>query len=92
MDLFQNVSAPRSPNFKPPDEIQLNAGGILKEFPLIEAGNISAVDDRHRQRLRTLVGIDEMLADILALLDDKGALHNTYGKNTLATTSGEHAF
>ncbi|KAF4975790.1 hypothetical protein FZEAL_7471 [Fusarium zealandicum] len=78
MNLFTNVTAPRSPNYNPSDEIQKTAGGYIGTLPLLEGRNISFTDHHQRSRLQSLIGIDEMLEDILSLLEKKGVLENTY--------------
>lgn len=79
MDLFPNITAPRLPNFNPEDEVQSNAGGWIKNIPFMNEGNVTWADSEYRRRVQALQGIDEMLADLLAKLEENNVLDNTYG-------------
>lgn len=80
MDLFPNAIAPRTPNFNPPDETHSNKVAWIGDLVRMDEGNETVSDLEFRRRAQALVGIDEMLADILKLLEDKEAFDNTYGE------------
>jgi hypothetical protein len=71
-----NVSAPRTPNF--------NANGVGKNPRLIEGAPKLDADalpfiDRHmRDRWGALMSIDDVVAELVATLEDAGVLDNTY--------------
>lgn len=74
------MSAPRTPNFNPPDEFQALKPSYLKDAPLLNASAIEFLDQSYRARLESLLGVDEIVEDILVLLEEKGVLNNTYSK------------
>lgn len=80
MDLFPNITAPRLPNYNPPDEVHANSGGWIKGLAPMDENNVTWTDLEYRRRAQALVGVDEMLSDILKKLEDGGVLDNTYGK------------
>lgn len=43
-------------------------------------GNVSFSDLEFRRRTQALIGIDEMVADIMSMLEDKNMLDETFGK------------
>ncbi|KAJ3543027.1 hypothetical protein NM208_g3795 [Fusarium decemcellulare] len=76
--LFPDVKAPRTPSFNPTDEIQKNKVSWVRQLMRMNAGNETWSDLEFRRRAQALVGIDEVLSDILKLLEEKGELNNTY--------------
>lgn len=77
---FNNVTAPRTPNFNPSDDFQKQKPGYLKDSAFLNQSQVDYVDYAHRARLQSLLGIDEMVDDITQLLEEHEALDNTYGK------------
>lgn len=77
---FNNATAPRRPNFNPPDEYQSKKPSFLKTVPLLTDEEVNFVDWSHRSRLQALMGVDEIVEDVLKLLEDKDILDNTYSK------------
>ncbi|KEF60263.1 uncharacterized protein A1O9_05113 [Exophiala aquamarina CBS 119918] len=75
---YANMSAPRTPNFNPPDEFQSLKPSYLKDAPLLNSTEIEYLDQNYRARLESLLGVDEMVEDIIAKLEEKGVLDNTY--------------
>lgn len=80
LEDFPNVKAPKGPNFNAADKYQVNAGGWVKTLPLINDTAIDFIDFVYRTRLQALAGIDEIIADVVALLEKKGIIDNTYSK------------
>ena len=80
MDLFPNAKAPRTPSFNPDDDVQSNKVGWIKDLIRMDKGNESFSDMEFRNRAQALVGIDEMLEDVLKLLEQKDELDNTYSR------------
>lgn len=74
------MSAPRTPNFNPPDEFQSLKPSYLRDAPLLNSTEIEYLDQNYRARLESLLGVDEMVEDIIAKLEEKGVLDNTYSK------------
>lgn len=77
---FNDAQAPRRPNFNPPDKYQSNKPSFLKSAPLLTDEEVNFVDWSHRSRLQGLMGVDEIVTDVLKLLEDKNILDNTYGR------------
>jgi hypothetical protein len=78
LEDFPGAKAPRTPNFNPSDEYQVNAGGWVKDLLPMNNSAINFVDFVYRSRLQALAGIDEIITDVVALLERKGAIDNTY--------------
>ncbi|KAI0193498.1 arylsulfatase [Astrocystis sublimbata] len=77
-DDFPEVQAPRNPNWNPSDEIQKQKGSWLASLPLMNESVKSFADHSYRQRIRALQGVDEIMEDVIALLEKKGVMDNTY--------------
>ncbi|OTA97132.1 hypothetical protein M434DRAFT_19302 [Hypoxylon sp. CO27-5] len=75
---FTNVTAPRSRNWNPPDEIQQQKGSWLSTLPRMNESVEDYADHSFRQRIRGLQGVDEIMEDVINFLDAKGVLNNTY--------------
>ncbi|RSL94366.1 hypothetical protein CDV31_014354 [Fusarium ambrosium] len=75
---FKDVTAPRGRNWNPADEYQKNKGSWLSTLPLMNDTVQAYADHSFRQRIRALQGVDEMMEDVIALLEDKGVMDNTY--------------
>lgn len=72
--LFQNVTAPRTPNFNPAVNDKPSWVGTL---PLMNATTIEVVDETARARVQALQSVDEMVSHLIQVLEDKGELDNT---------------
>lgn len=80
LEDFPDIEAPKGPNFNPADKYQVNAGGWVRTLPLINDTAIDFIDFVYRTRLQALAGVDEIIADVVALLEKKGIIDNTYSK------------
>ncbi|KAI0491164.1 arylsulfatase [Xylaria cf. heliscus] len=78
LEDFPNATAPRTPNFNPSDEYQANAGGWVKDLLPMNSSAIDFADFVYRSRLQALAGVDEIIADVVHVLENKGAINNTY--------------
>ncbi len=74
--MFAEVTAPRPPSFNEAD-ISDKYSGFSDEPPLSES-EIAAIDEVYRNRLRTLMAVDEMVDRIFQKLDTEGLTDNTY--------------
>lgn len=72
--LFQNVTAPRTPNFNPAVN---DKPSWIGQLPLMNSTTIARVDEVARARAQTLQSVDEMVAHLLDVLEEKGQLDNT---------------
>lgn len=75
---FPNTTAPRAPNFNPPDSIQALRSNWVGGLPAMNDTQVAYADEQFRARIRSLQGLDEILEDVIALLDARGKLDNTY--------------
>ena len=74
-DLFKDEIVPRTPNFNPD-----HACGVswISHLPKQSRANVDYNDEWHRNRLRTLQAVDEMIDSLVIRLDGAGVLENTY--------------
>jgi N-acetylglucosamine-6-sulfatase len=73
--LFKDYIIPRGANFNP--EKQSGAGWI-KRLPRLNDTVIEYNDEFQRARLRALQSVDEMIEQLVATLEKKGLLEDTY--------------
>ncbi|ROW11775.1 hypothetical protein VPNG_04939 [Cytospora leucostoma] len=77
-DLFPNATAPHPPNFNPTDEYQEGKSGWVKWLSPMNDSAIDFADFVYRSRLQALYGVDEIVEDVVAMLEAKGVIDNTY--------------
>ncbi|KAL2838572.1 alkaline phosphatase-like protein [Aspergillus pseudodeflectus] len=75
---FENVNAPRRPDFNPEQEFQEQKGYFLKGLRLMNQTEIDWADMTHRRRLQCLQGVDDIIEDTISYLEAKGQMENTY--------------
>ena len=68
-------SAPRTPDFNEADVS--DKPGTIKNLPLLSAAQIAAVDDRYRAKAEALLGVDDLVANVVNTLRAQGELKNT---------------
>lgn len=73
---FPDEQAPRTPNFN--EEDMSDKPVQMQNFPLLTESEIQSIDNLYRKRLRSLQSVDEMIAQLTQVLEDHGALENTY--------------
>ncbi|EJT81451.1 hypothetical protein GGTG_01430 [Gaeumannomyces tritici R3-111a-1] len=76
--LFLNATVPRTPSFNPPDAVQRNKVSWLRDLEPMPDADVAWADAEYRRRAQALMGIDEMVADVVAKLEEKGVIDNTY--------------
>lgn len=74
--LFEDVIAPRTPNFNEPD--MSDKPSWFRSLPAFDDDTISRLDGAQRQRLRTMLAVDDMIGNIVTALETSQALSNTY--------------
>ncbi|ETO18540.1 hypothetical protein RFI_18725, partial [Reticulomyxa filosa] len=74
-DQFSTADAPRTPNFNvySPDKHQM-----IAQNPAIEQNGFDFIDQLWRDRLCSLLPVDDMIGDIVNFLEEQGDLDNTY--------------
>jgi len=75
--MFYDVNCPHPPNFNPKDEIQDKKPYPLDKSPFL-TWKVDILDDVHRQRLRTLVAVDELVEKLVSVLEELDIINNTY--------------
>lgn len=75
-DKFSNVKAPRPPSFN--ERNVSDKPGWLKPKNNIGKSDRNFIDTRHRDRLRSLLVVDDLVKDVTDNLRDAGELDNTY--------------
>jgi arylsulfatase A-like enzyme len=74
--LLVEATAPRTASFD--EEDVSDKPGYIQTTSSLAQADVDAIDERYRDRLRSLQAVDEMVADIVTTLDDTGTLANTY--------------
>ncbi len=75
-ELYSDLKAPREPSFNEADVSDKPA--FVRARPLLTDEQIAEIDEYHRNRLRTLVAVDESMGRIVEALDAAGRLDNTF--------------
>lgn len=74
-ELFPDEAVPRTPNFNPDTP---TGASWVKTLAKQNQSTVAYHDHFHRQRLRALQGVDELVEEVVSRLDDSGKLANTY--------------
>ncbi|KAK3722498.1 hypothetical protein LTR37_002490 [Vermiconidia calcicola] len=79
MHAFPGVVAPRTPNWNTADdELQQGKAAWVRDLPVMNKKVVEASDASFRARLQGLLGVDEIVEDVVALLAKKGLLEDTF--------------
>ncbi|MEU1391732.1 MULTISPECIES: sulfatase [unclassified Nonomuraea] len=70
------VAAPRTPSFNQADVSKEPLW--LSSLPSLTQEDIDRVDERHRRRLRSMLGVDDLVRSVIEALQASGKLDNTY--------------
>ncbi|MER6576555.1 sulfatase [Nonomuraea sp. NPDC001023] len=70
------VTAPRTPSFNQADVSKEPLW--LSSLPSLTQEDIDRVDERHRRRLRSMLGVDDLVRSVIEALQASGKLDNTY--------------
>ena len=73
---FAEEEVPRPPSFD--EEDVSDKPSQIKNAPRISDKDASNIDNYYRQRLESMLGVDEMLASLIRELEDTGKLENTF--------------
>ncbi|CAO3629163.1 unnamed protein product [Cunninghamella blakesleeana] len=74
--LFKDVKIARTPNFNP--EKQTKTASYWKYFSQLNDTLVDEFDEIHRNRLRALQAVDEMIGSLFDELEKQNKLDNTY--------------
>ncbi|KAI0905834.1 arylsulfatase [Ustulina deusta] len=75
---FPDLKAPRSENFNPDAAYQQQKVSWIKNLPLLNDTTIEKLDGLYRARAQSLLGVDDIVEDVIAKLEEKGLIENTY--------------
>jgi N-acetylglucosamine-6-sulfatase len=75
-DAFPGVTAPRPPSFN--EEDVSDKPVWVRKKPLLTSTQIHDIDKLYRNRLRSMLAVDEMIKRLINSLKDSGKLRNTY--------------
>lgn len=74
--LFPNITAPRPPSFN--EEDVSDKSPDMSRNPLLDEEGIAGIDERYRERVRSMLSVDEMIPELIKTLEENGLLENTY--------------
>ena len=75
---FLDLQAPRAVNWNPDDSYQQQKVSWVKSLPLMNDTTIEKLDGLFRARAQSLLGVDDIVEDVIAKLAEKNVLNNTY--------------
>jgi N-acetylglucosamine-6-sulfatase len=74
--MFKDAELPRPPSFN--EEDVSDKPGFIQELPRLSEDQIAEITTHYRQRLQCLQAVDELVATLVATLEDTGELERTY--------------
>ncbi|KAI0015235.1 arylsulfatase [Xylariomycetidae sp. FL0641] len=75
---FANLTLPYRANFNPPDELHQDRPSWWAGLPRLNSTQIEEVNLLYQRRSETMLGVDDIVADVVDMLEQKGELDNTY--------------
>ncbi|RWA14850.1 hypothetical protein EKO27_g255 [Xylaria grammica] len=75
---FNGIKAPRHLNWNPDDSYQQQKVSWIKNQELLNDTTIEKLDGLYRARTQSLLGVDDIVGDVIAKLEERGILDNTY--------------
>ncbi|KAJ8121486.1 hypothetical protein ONZ43_g2068 [Nemania bipapillata] len=75
---FPDLKAPRGLNWNPDDSYQQQKVSWIKNQALLNDTTIERLDGLYRARAQSLLGVEDIVEDVIAKLEEKGILNNTY--------------
>jgi N-acetylglucosamine-6-sulfatase len=76
--LFDGMRAPRTPSFDAPDASMAGKPAALRGLPPVGKAEARRWDRLYRNRLRSLLAVDEMIGRLVRALAKNGRLSSTY--------------
>lgn len=73
---FPSATLPKTPNFNEADISDKSS--YMRGLPKLTDDQVKTLDNRHRNRLRSMLSVDEMVGGILDTLRDTGQMKDTY--------------
>lgn len=78
MGQYLNETAPQTPNFNPSWEYQQGKSGWVQYLTEMNSSAIAFADFVYQSRIQAIAGVDEIIEDVVAKLEEKGVIDNTY--------------
>lgn len=75
---FEGVGAPRTPSFNEADITDKPQWFQSLHPALIDAAGVAIIDQTYRRHLQTMLGVQEMVKQVLVALQETGELESTY--------------
>lgn len=75
-DAFAGARAPRTKSFNQEDV--KNEPRWLRNLPTIKQKGIDRIDERYRDRMRAMLGVDDLVGSVIDTLRETGKLDDTY--------------
>ncbi|KAH6989075.1 arylsulfatase [Ilyonectria sp. MPI-CAGE-AT-0026] len=72
------LEAPKDKNFNPAQNYTDGKPSWLKHLDHLNETQIARIDLHYRRRIQALMGVDEIVHDVVEFLETKGVLDNTY--------------
>jgi N-acetylglucosamine-6-sulfatase len=72
---FAGLDAPRNPDFNEADVSDKPSN--IKNLPLLNQAGINGVDARYRARAEAVLGVDDLVQNVVSTLEQQGELKNT---------------
>ncbi|MEO3874667.1 sulfatase [Nonomuraea sp. B12E4] len=73
---FSLATAPRTPSFNQEDVSREPLW--LRQRPMIQQPGVDEIDERYRTRLRSMLGVDDLVGSVVDALRESGKLGDTY--------------
>lgn len=80
MGQFANLTVPKPPSFNPSDEIQKQKPAYMPGLTSMNDTEIQFSDLQYQYRAEALLGVDEIIEDVVNFLEEKDLIDNTYSK------------
>ncbi|KAI6353671.1 hypothetical protein MCOR31_011668 [Pyricularia oryzae] len=77
-DLFPDLVLPKKGNWNPPDEYAKQKVNWVGRTPPLNESMLAETEVLYKTRIQSLQGIDEIIEDVVATLEQEGILDNTY--------------
>lgn len=88
LDHFANLSLPYRDNFNPPNSQHKNRPSWWAGLPQLNSTQLAEAEMLYRRRSEALLGVNDIITDVVAALEAKGELENTY--IVFSTDQGYH--
>ncbi|KAI5917505.1 arylsulfatase [Camillea tinctor] len=75
---FSDLTVPYRPNFNQPDELHQDRPSWWAGLLQLNSTQLKVVDLLYQRRSETMLAVDDIIADVVFLLEQKGELDNTY--------------